>query len=282
MSHVTELIHSTISKSDLDDQHGLWLRGKCEEIRKANSPSGFFFSFGLWHQQVKAESQTLALDATDQFPELNLIQWTASELGRAALMTAIPVEHNEDWLWQLVTASDINEQIAIYKGLYLLENAADFQRIVSEGIRTNMASVFDAIALNNPFAKNHLDEPSWNQMVLKGIFMDRPIFHIIGLDERNNERLQLALVDYIHERWSAHRNVNPELWRLLAPSMDATLFEELKALFGRSDSLEQEFIAKAMRESNLATAKDWASEHGPETTKNWAELGALYRSAVNA
>jgi hypothetical protein len=72
----------------------------------------------------------------------------------------------------------------------------------------------------NPYPSKHLDEPAWNQMVLKAFFTEKNVERITGLDERANERLASILVDYAQERQSAHRTVNPQLWRLVEKFVD--------------------------------------------------------------
>ena len=86
---------------------------------------------------------------------------------------------------------------------------------------------------NNPYPAENLNEAAWNQMVLKAFFTEKPIDQIIGLDERANERLARTLSDYAHERWAAHRSVNPLLWRCVAPFINEQMLY-VQALNGAS------------------------------------------------
>lgn len=54
-------------------------------------------------------------------------------------------------------------------------------------------------------------------MVLKALFIGSRLAPIKGLDERANPELAQILREYAHERWSAGRPVNPELWRCVGP-----------------------------------------------------------------
>ncbi|VTP90775.1 EboA domain-containing protein [Sphingobacterium daejeonense] len=52
---------------------------------------------------------------------------------------------------------------------------------------------------------------AWNQLVLKSFFTGKEIKEIYGLYDRNNENLSNSIVDYIYERDSAKREINPML-----------------------------------------------------------------------
>ena len=105
--------------------------------------------------------------------------------------------------------------MALYKGLYFFDNPTDFIPRTREGLRTNMTPVFDAIALENPYPARYLDEDAWNHMVLKAMFMQRPMYRIYRIEDRKNAKLADIFLDYAEERRSAHRPVSPELWRFI-------------------------------------------------------------------
>ncbi|GMG84139.1 EboA domain-containing protein [Paralimibaculum aggregatum] len=113
--------------------------------------------------------------------------------------------------------ADVAEMIALYRGLPLYPGpeALDFE--VGEGLRSNLRPVFEAIAHDNPWPRDHFDQHRWNHMVLKALFVDSPLAPIIGLDERANPELARILIDYAEERWAAGRPVTPELWRPVKP-----------------------------------------------------------------
>ena len=52
-------------------------------------------------------------------------------------------------------------------------------------------------------------------MVLKALFIGRPLHLIQGLDLRANRDLAKMLINYAHERQSANRPVPAELWQLV-------------------------------------------------------------------
>ena len=113
----------------------------------------------------------------------------------------------------LCRTGDLGEVIGYYRGLPILPEPQELLPVAHEGVRSAMQPVFDAVALHSPFPAEMFDEDSWNQLVLKSLFIGSSLLSIQGLDDRANPRLATTLVDYAHERWSAGRPVSPELWR---------------------------------------------------------------------
>ena len=145
---------------------------------------------------------------------------TTDRAGRILLLLSFPSEDSDRYvatLEQIIAAADVEEAIAFYRSLPLLPYPEKFQLRAAEGIRTNMTSVFNAVALNNPYPARYLDDLAWNQMVLKALFVGSPLHPIYGLESRNNQQLCQMLIDYACERLAAHRTVSSELWELVMP-----------------------------------------------------------------
>ena len=127
----------------------------------------------------------------------------------------------------LCRTAEINELVAYYRGLPLYPGAQLLLNRAREGLRSGMKPVFEAVAHRSPYPREMLDEHSWNQMVLKALFIDSTLEPIQGLDERGNRDLAETLIDYAHERWAAHRGINSELWRCVVPFADDAELEAL-------------------------------------------------------
>jgi hypothetical protein len=108
----------------------------------------------------------------------------------------------------------------------------------------------------NPYPSEALEEGPWNQMVLKAFFTEKPVHLIVGLDERANKELARILRDYAHERWAAHRAVNPLLWRCVGPFIDAESYLDIKRIAASENSLEREAAALACSASSYPSAKE--------------------------
>jgi len=279
MGNASDLLLTAI-KQNLETSILSWFIEKQDKIQKDDSAKSFYLTFGMIPR--KTGNAPLQVDAAltgaleEIYPGFDSRYWLISELCRVSLMRGLNADQAKSWVKPLFNTADMHELVALYKGLFLLQDAADFTDQACEGIRTNMVPVFDAIALNNPFPARYLDENAWNQMVLKAIFMNRPIYRIFNIDDRNNPALGETLVDYVHERWSAGRNVVPELWRLTRQNLNAELFEELTAVFQNSEGVEKAAIGKFLMESNYQKARDWLKEQSTDfSSSTWDELGQM-------
>ena len=97
-----------------------------------------------------------------------------------------------------------SELVAFYRGLPLYPDQPRYVARATEGLRTNMKSVFEAVAHRNPYPSEQFPEAAWNQMVLKALFVGSPLWPIVGTGPaRATPTLARMLCDYAHERWAA-------------------------------------------------------------------------------
>ncbi len=277
-------MHATIHhllQGQLNPDGRQWLETKLTAIKTDFKPRSFYLAFGacprfLGTDELQfTEAQLSAL--TLAHPNFSATPWTADQLARILLMTCLPVERNQAVLDDLFGTADYRELIALYKGLYFLDNAADFVPRAREGLRTNMVGVFDAIALDNPFPARYLPEDAWNQLVLKAMFMGRPMYRIYRIEERKNATLADIFMDYAEERRSAFRPVSPELWRFVSGFVGERSLPGLQQTIAEGTELERAAAIRAIRESDYAEAKNWlegqdvADIHVP----TWNAIGSL-------
>lgn len=116
----------------------------------------------------------------------------------------------------LCAAADVAELIAWYRGLPLYRDPPRHAARAAEGLRSNMRSVFEAVAHHNPYPMEQFDTAAFNQMVLKAVFVGSSLAAIVGLEQRANPALGCMLLDYAAERRAAGRSVPRELWGCLA------------------------------------------------------------------
>ena len=164
---------------------------------------------------------------------------------------------------RLCSAADIGELVAFYRGLPLYPDQPRYALRAAEGVRSNMRVVFEAVAHCNPYPAEQLNEPAWNQLVLKALFVGSPLNPIVGLDGRRNPTLARMLCDYAHERWAASRPVSPELWRCVGPFAAGPMLDDFARLFERGTADEQQAAALALREATDPEAARLLDLHAP-------------------
>jgi hypothetical protein len=136
-----------------------------------------------------------------------------------------------------------------------------------------MTVVFNAIALDNPYPAEYMEEAAWNQLVLKAIFVGSQLHRIQGLDARANAALASTLSDFAHERWAAKRPVPVELWRPVGPFINEQILPDIEKLFASGDPVQQMAAALACSQSSMSEAKALLNGH-PDLAKK-IESGEL-------
>lgn len=272
---IQTIIQCRLSKAEAD-----WFENN---IRFENNAK-FFQTFGLIARKISPVVPEWTIQETvlleELYPGFTKGNWDLQQLCRGLLMTQLPVHQNVEIIKNLIEMADIKELVVLYKGLFFLKNAADFILTVQEGIRTNMVAVFDAIALANPFAAKYLPVDAWNQLVLKALFMGRPLYQIIDLDLRKNEKLALIIHDYIHERWSAGRLVSPEIWRLVSGFVNWEVAADLIKAIQTGELLTQQAAVKALKESSFFNENEIPEKVLSQSTVTWEAIGTQYYSQL--
>jgi len=252
--------HSLLSHNSTKDTLA-WLTEKTNKLGKEFSEKDFYLTFSLLPRhfskdQLKfpdGQEKTIA-----QFRQgFDHSGFTAIQAARVLLLMLIPTDDENRFLKilnNLFATGEVNELVALYSALPLLSYPESLKTRAAEGIRSNMAVVFDAVALNNPYPADFLDDDAFNQMVLKAVFIERPLDKIYGLDSRANKNLARMLSDYAHERWAASRYVTPELWRPVGPFIDERLLKDIERLLEQGSELEKQAAVLAVRSSKLSNA----------------------------
>lgn len=209
-------------------------------------------------------------------PGFSINGWTIDRLCRVWLLLQVDPSDKEIYfhrIGQLFRNAEMNEQVALYSALPVLAYPEDWSKLCAEGIRSNIGDVLEAILCDNPYPSECLDEPSWNQLVLKAFFTEKPVDRIIGLDKRANQELAGILSDYAHERWAAHRLVNPLLWRCVGKFVNEQIFPDIERIASLENPIEREAAALACRDSNYTPAKELLTKNKDLRTR--IETGEL-------
>lgn len=263
-------------KDNIKDQAvSTWFSDKLETTKTA---SAFFLAFGMVNRKVERCQVKISTSLLDSLKEkdaaFDIDNWTLDQFCRLALLINLQPEDNKEKIETLLASADMREQVIIYKSLPFLPNPKDFVLNAVDGIRTNMIDVFDAIALNNAYPAKYFDESAWNQMVLKAIFMERPIFKIYDLESRKNQNLATILHDFVHERWAAGRSVTPELWRMTSGFLNTQILDDLQKVVETDTPTAKSAAIKVLEESNHPQAIEWLKTNNiGKSEKSWEEIG---------
>jgi hypothetical protein len=193
--------------------------------------------------------------------------WTIDRLCRVWLLLRLDSSEQVAYISRidaLFLAAEMNELVALYSALPVLAYPQHWRKRCAEGIRSNIGDVLLAIMCHNPYPSEQLDNAAWNQMVLKAFFTEKPVHQISGLDERANKELAKILSDYAHERWAAHRSVNPLLWRCVSCFIDETLYPDIAKVAASENPLEREAALLACRKSSYLPAKELLQQTFPQ------------------
>ena len=192
----------------------------------------------------------------------NPANWTADEIGRAILLVTW-AESDPKFVSGLklyFSTASLEEITSILKILPLLPQPEKFRQEAALGVRSNMKTVFESIALDNPFPAEYFDIDAWNQMVLKALFIGSPLYRIYGLDERANTKLSVMFRDFAHEKWAAGRKVCPEMWRIITPFIKKENIKDLNKIFEYGTDTEKLAVILTCFNSSLPELKSLVSQ----------------------
>ncbi len=278
-SFLYQFLENSSEKPALD-----WLTLQAEKILSEGSATKFFLAFSQASRYFKKLPIRLSEDQKQKASELgagfNPSHWDLLQTARTILLLQFPQE-KKAWfeaINQLFETGDMHEQQALYSALPILPFSEDLLPRAIDGCRTNMTVIFDAIALNNPFPANYFPEANWNQMVIKAIFLQRPLYRIQGSAEKNNLALAKIASDLAHERWAASRQVMPEQWKYVVPYLE-TFFADIKKTLQFDDPLQIKAALLACHESDFAPAKELLKSYPAITSEiekgliTWDSIG---------
>jgi len=137
------------------------------------------------------------------------------DLTRITLLTracavAESAEHLE-LVDDIFLRGDNRERGALLRALSFLPGPERFRAVAVEACRTNVLSVFEALACENSYPADHFTDPQFNQMVLKALFMGVAVARIDGLRRRQNDELIRMAKGYASERTAAGRVVPDDI-----------------------------------------------------------------------
>ena len=257
MSKKTADLISKWLESRLSAEQTEWFGSQLKKISQSNSDRELHITLGLVPRKLGREDLTLTAselaEAEDCLQGWNPSGWSIDIAARVAVMCHIATLREEQFgetITDLCRNADLAESIALYSGVSHYPQSSLLDQQIGEGLRTNMRSVFEAIAHQNPYPAAHFDENRWNHMVLKALFIDSTLAPIYGLDERANAELARILCDYANERWAAGRDVTHELWRCVGPFATGDMIDDLERASKSDNNTEKSAALLALSASS--------------------------------
>jgi hypothetical protein len=119
----------------------------------------------------------------------------------------MPAERHPAFVRDLLRRGEIRERQAVLRVLAALPEPARFVELAVDACRTNIETVFAAIACDNDYPARHFPAPAFDHMVLKALFIGAPLARIAGLASRTTGELVRMVDAYISERRAAGRPI---------------------------------------------------------------------------
>lgn len=260
-------------KRQLAEPEKAWFEQQMSELHQDSDDKALYLALGFVPRKLGKDDLALLSSDLEQANEARQ-GWDPSGLSidQAARIAILlksggTGERFRERFVKLCQTADVAEQVTFYRGLPLYPNPELLAHQAGEAARTNIRSVFEALAHKNPYPFEQFDDNRWNHMVLKALFIGSTLYPIQGLGQRANAELARILRDYAHERWAAGRQVTPELWRCVGSFIDQDALGDLKKAINGDDPLERQGAALALSANPkpeaaalLGTASDLASD----------------------
>jgi hypothetical protein len=222
--HESRELLAAMLRRRLPARAAAWLEASSDEIRGGVTSLRFASLLSLASREARRhalEPDAREADAAWQsLPGWRLEGWSVLDAARVCLVLAHPGLASsafEGMLEECFRFADEGELCALYRSLAHLPGGHRFARRAAEGCRTNMRSVFEAVACDTPYPARCLDDLAWRQLVIKALFLGVPLARVHGAAERLSPELARMALDLADERRSAGREVPPDLWLCLGP-----------------------------------------------------------------
>ena len=229
--------------TNLDAATVSWLEERLQAILKENSAKNLYMAYSLLSAKINTD-KSLDVSVLKDAKLRNYLKVQNADtlqIARMYLLTRV-LEKNSDYfvpkVANLIQVADTGELETFLRFLMVLPEPENYKQAAVEALRTNIATVFDAISANNPYPAIYFNDQQWNQMYLKAAFMQQDLSRIVDIDKRANADLCRIISDYAHERWAASRDVDPYFWRPVGDFLDDGLLVDMKRLLQSDDRVE--------------------------------------------
>ena len=271
--------------TNLDSSTMNWIEERLEGIIEEKSAKNLFMTYSLLSSKVTLGKELVFSNLNnDRLTNyLSLQKANKVQVGRIYLLSRVLEEDNDYFqskVANLIQVADSNELETFLKFLILLPNPENYKKAAIEALRTNIATVFDAISADNPYPSTYFTDQQWNQMYLKAAFMQQDLSRILDIDKRANAELARIISDYAHERWAASRDVNPYFWRPVGNFLEENLLKDMERLLQSDRVVENRAGALCCLQSDTAQAEALLTKY-PDVRKSVVQGKVTWYNLVN-
>lgn len=237
-----------------------WMEEKIDAISSNRSSKDLYLTYSLMAAKINTvEAVNMPFGTNNVIQYLKAQNANLLQIGRVYLLIRV-LEADEEFFFKkvenIIQVSDTGELVTFLKFLILMPNSGNYKNVAVEALRTNIATIFDAISLKNPYPSMFFNDQQWNQMYLKAAFMERDLSLIMDIDNRANKDLARIISDYAHERWAASRKVDPYFWRPVGKFLNEALLDDMKRLLQSGNEKENMVAALTCSISENPQAKE--------------------------
>lgn len=242
-----------------------WLEEKINLIVGSQSAKDLYLTYSLLPSKIDLVTELkLSAGISDVSKYLVVQKADSHQITRIYLLRKVLMADKEFFvpkIAKLIEVADTSELETFLKFLILLPSPEDYKNTAVEALRTNISTVFNAIAHHNPYPSQFFDDQQWNQMYLKTAFMQGDLSAILDIDKRANKELTRIISDYAHERWAAGRDIDPYFWRPVSKFLDVALLSDMERLLNSENPIENRAGALCCYHSENPEAKSLLKSH---------------------
>lgn len=250
---------SSLLENNLTDGEYQWLSSKLDQVIKGESTKDLYLTYSLIPSKIGAvDSLSMEIADRELKEYLQRQEATIWQLARIFLLVRVLEEKPEFFrpkVANIIQVADTGELETFLKFLVLLPEPEHYKFQAVEALRTNIGTVFNAVAMHNPYPALYFNDQQWNQMYLKAAFMQQDLSGLLSVDQRANRDLVRIISDYAHERWAASRDIDPLFWRPVSRFLDGQIIGDMERLFGSDNILERKSAALCCHASPFPEAK---------------------------
>ncbi len=268
---LTELMEERLSESG----RAFWNKAQ-SDLKDGAEGQAFAKLLALASRHAKRQplglTETELAAAEGALPGWSPRAWNRLELLRVNLILARPDLEEERFARDfeaLFRYADEGETCALYRSIPLLPQGERFLWRATEACRTNMLTVFEAIALDSPYPVTHFDDTAWNQLVIKALFLDCPLYRVSGLDQRLSPELTRMALDWAQERHSAGRSYHLGLWLCLGPHDEERVLRLLTDHWPAASQTERAAMVLAAERAGQQAWLGSVEPHEPKVLPYW-------------